>query len=125
MEEPLVNEIPENIDKIRRRSFKALKAQSSYHIEYTLPGDENTVSMDLIVYGPLAKLYRGDDFKVAATEQQHLLTFKVLKMMLWLRLIMELQGSVIDTVRLPTDPEDPAGGGPGLGRLGAGLQHRN
>lgn len=64
VEEPLVNEIPENIDKLRRRSFKALRAQSSYHIEYQLPGDENTVNMDLIVYGPLAKLYRGDDFKV-------------------------------------------------------------
>lgn len=63
-EEPPVNDIPENIDKLRRRSFKAMRAQSSYHIEYQLPGDENTANLDLIVYGPLAKLYRGDDFKV-------------------------------------------------------------
>lgn len=68
-EEPPVHEIPENIEKLRRRSFKAMKPQSSYHIEYQLPGDEETVNLDLIVYGQLAKLYQGDDFKV--TEQSY------------------------------------------------------
>lgn len=66
-EEPVINEAPEKFDKIRKRSFKAMKPQSSYHIEYKLPGVKNTVNMDLIVYGPLAKLYRGDDFKVTMT----------------------------------------------------------
>lgn len=69
VEEPPANDIPENIDKLRRRSFKNMRAQSSYHIEYQLPGDENAVNLDLIVYGPLAKLYRGDDFKVRPPQQ--------------------------------------------------------
>lgn len=46
---------------------KGLKAQSCFHIEYEFPGDTDMVSVDLIVFGPVAKLYREDKFKVIRT----------------------------------------------------------
>lgn len=47
---------------------KAHKAQSCYHIEYKLlPGDTATAKVELIVFGPVAKLYKDDEFKVTLT----------------------------------------------------------
>ncbi|KAL6111414.1 cfap92 [Pungitius sinensis] len=44
------------------------KAQSWYHIEYKLlPCDTETVKVDLMVFGPLAKLYIEDESKVVRT----------------------------------------------------------
>ena len=45
----------------------AYKCQSSYHIEYRLPGDTKPVNMDLIVFGPAAKMYKEDEVKVTMT----------------------------------------------------------
>lgn len=47
--------------------MKALKAQSCYHIQYELPGDTETVSVDLIMFGPVAKIFKEDEFKVTMT----------------------------------------------------------
>ncbi|XP_056260000.1 uncharacterized protein FLJ43738 [Seriola aureovittata] len=47
---------------------KAHKAQSCYHIEYKLfPGDTETIKVDLIVFGPVAKMYKEDEFKILRT----------------------------------------------------------
>uniref|UniRef100_A0AAQ4PQD6 Cilia and flagella associated protein 92 (putative) n=1 Tax=Gasterosteus aculeatus aculeatus TaxID=481459 RepID=A0AAQ4PQD6_GASAC len=52
------------------KTEKTNKAQSWYHIEYKLlPGDTETVKVDLLVFGPLAKLYKEDEFKVVGTRQ--------------------------------------------------------
>lgn len=67
-EEADVPEAPEKAEKTKKVSstvlVKTLKAQSCYHIEYELPGDTETVNMDLIVFGPVAKMYKEDEFKV-------------------------------------------------------------
>ncbi|KAM8915714.1 uncharacterized protein FLJ43738 isoform 2-T5 [Spinachia spinachia] len=50
------------------KTEKTIKAQSWYHVEYKLlPGDTETVKVDLLVFGPLAKLYKEDEFKVVKT----------------------------------------------------------
>lgn len=46
---------------------KVYKAQSCYHIEYKLPGDTEAVKIDLVVFGPVAKMYEGNEFKVNVT----------------------------------------------------------
>ncbi|XP_037346559.2 uncharacterized protein FLJ43738 isoform X2 [Pungitius pungitius] len=52
------------------KTEKTNKAQSWYHIEYKLlPCDTETVKVDLLVFGPLAKLYNEDEFKVVRTWQ--------------------------------------------------------
>ncbi|TKS71208.1 hypothetical protein D9C73_005342 [Collichthys lucidus] len=42
---------------------KTHKAQSCYHIEYKLPGDTKTVKVDIVVFGPVVKMYTEDKFK--------------------------------------------------------------
>lgn len=67
-EEADVPEASEKAEKTKKVSstvlVKALKAQSCYHIEYELPGDAETVIVDLILFGPVAKMYKEDEFKV-------------------------------------------------------------
>ncbi|KAG7229691.1 hypothetical protein INR49_012738, partial [Caranx melampygus] len=44
---------------------KTYKSQSCYHIEYKLlPGDEETVKADLIMFGPVAKMCKEDELKI-------------------------------------------------------------
>uniref|UniRef100_A0A3B4U580 Si:dkey-57n24.6 n=1 Tax=Seriola dumerili TaxID=41447 RepID=A0A3B4U580_SERDU len=63
---------PEKAKKTNKDSttvlVKAHKAQSCYHIEYKLfPGDTETIKVDLIVFGPVAKMYKEDEFKILRT----------------------------------------------------------
>lgn len=71
VEDVCVPEAAEKAGKTKQVSTttvgKALKAQSCFHIEYELPGETETVNVDLIVFGLVAKLYREDKFKVTRT----------------------------------------------------------
>lgn len=68
-------DVPTAPDKARKTNkdsatvlVKAHKAQSCYHIEYKLlPGDSETIKVDLLVFGPVAKMYTEDEFKVTMT----------------------------------------------------------
>lgn len=47
---------------------RAHKAQRCYHIEYKLlSSDIEPVKVDLVLFGPVAKMYRDDEFKVTIT----------------------------------------------------------
>ncbi|KAL3059284.1 hypothetical protein OYC64_011245 [Pagothenia borchgrevinki] len=49
-------------------SMKGFKAQSCYHVEYKLlPGETETVKVDLVVFGQVAKMYKEDEFKILRT----------------------------------------------------------
>lgn len=43
-----------------------MRAERSYHVELKLPGGAETASVDLIVFGPVAKVLKGDKSKVTA-----------------------------------------------------------
>nr|XP_046236258.1 uncharacterized protein cfap92 isoform X2 [Scatophagus argus]XP_046236267.1 uncharacterized protein cfap92 isoform X2 [Scatophagus argus]XP_046236274.1 uncharacterized protein cfap92 isoform X2 [Scatophagus argus] len=70
-EEVDVPEAPEKAKKTVKDSstglMKALKPQNCYHIKYKLPGDTETVKVDLITFGPVAKMYKEDEFKILRT----------------------------------------------------------
>ncbi|XP_058487178.1 uncharacterized protein FLJ43738, partial [Solea solea] len=47
---------------------KAHKTQRCYHVEYKLlPGDTETIKVDLLVFGPVAKMCKDDEFKILRT----------------------------------------------------------
>ncbi|XP_047195288.1 uncharacterized protein FLJ43738 [Hippoglossus stenolepis] len=51
---------------------KGHKAQSCYHIEYKLlPGDTETTKVDLLVFGPGAKMYKDNETKATTSFQKH------------------------------------------------------
>lgn len=64
-------DLPEAHAKTKKDSCAVLgtayKCQSSYHIEYRLPGDTKPAIIDLVVFGPAAKMYQGDELKVTVT----------------------------------------------------------
>ncbi|XP_037639450.1 uncharacterized protein cfap92 [Sebastes umbrosus] len=63
---------PKKAEKTKKGSsavlVKAHKAQSCYHVEYKLlPDDTETVKVDLVVFGPVAKMYKEGEFKIVRT----------------------------------------------------------
>ncbi|XP_056294382.1 uncharacterized protein FLJ43738 isoform X2 [Pseudoliparis swirei] len=47
---------------------KVYKAQSCFHVQYKLlPGDLETFKVDIVVFGPVAKMYKEDEFKILRT----------------------------------------------------------
>ncbi|KAK5873097.1 hypothetical protein PBY51_013741 [Eleginops maclovinus] len=68
-------DVPETPEKTKKKtkdsstvSVKGFKAQSSHHVEYKLlPSDTETVKVDLVVFGQVAKMYKDDEFKILRT----------------------------------------------------------
>lgn len=70
-EEVDLPEASEKANKTQKDSstllVKAHKSQSCYHIEYKLPGDTEAVKVDIVVFGPVVKMYTEEEFKVSMT----------------------------------------------------------
>ncbi|XP_010732956.2 uncharacterized protein cfap92 isoform X1 [Larimichthys crocea] len=66
-EEVDLPEASEKANKTQKDSstllVKAHKSQSCYHIEYKLPGDTEAVKVDIVVFGPVVKMYTEEEFK--------------------------------------------------------------
>lgn len=58
------SEAPEKTEKASSIFVKALKVESCYHLEFELPGYAETVNVDLIMFGLVAKIFKDDEFKV-------------------------------------------------------------
>ncbi|KAK7907411.1 hypothetical protein WMY93_016023 [Mugilogobius chulae] len=54
--------------KVNERKKNFQPCQGCYHIEYKLlPGDAEAVKLDLLLFGPVAKLYKEDESKIIQT----------------------------------------------------------
>lgn len=64
-------EFPKAPEKSKEKLSTSVKAESCHHVEVKLPGDAGSASVDLLVFGVVAKLLRGDKLEVSGTSGVH------------------------------------------------------